>query len=99
MLPGFETHTSSSPSFAAQQAATFSAVLTYVAMRVVNGFPCRNCADAELARRFIDPAHPQTEFAGNEVYVPPPAEGTPGALGVNRPEERGTLGRRLNLRA
>ena len=67
-------------------------------MRTVNGFPCRNCADAELARRGVDPAHSQREFVGSEVYVPPP-EKTSDELGVNRPEERGTLGRRLNLRA
>jgi hypothetical protein len=69
-------------------------------MRLVNGYPCRNCADEELAKRGIDPAHPKREFAGSEVYVPPPPQ-KPGEteLGVNRvePNEKGALGRRLNL--
>lgn len=68
-------------------------------MQVVNGFPCRNCADAELARKGIDPAHPNREFSGNEVYVPPPADDRTRALGVNRAKGLGTLGRSLDLTA
>lgn len=69
-------------------------------MRVVNGYVCRNCADEELAKRGLDPAHPNREFSGSEVYVPPPPK-KPGEveLGVNRvePSEKGELGRALNL--
>jgi hypothetical protein len=67
-------------------------------MRSVNGFPCRNCADEELAKRGIDPAHPKREFAGSEVYVPP-LEADNSDLGVNRPNAHGSVGRHLNLRA
>lgn len=28
-------------------------------MEIVNGYVCRNCSDAELATRNIDPAHPK----------------------------------------
>ena len=68
-------------------------------MRLVNGFACRNCADEELARQEIDPAHPKREFSGSEVYVPPPSADDASKLGVNRPNRSGTLGRRVNLRA
>ena len=40
-------------------------------MELVNGYFCRNCADVELAKKGIDPAHPTREVAGSEVYVPP----------------------------
>ena len=68
-------------------------------MRLVNGFACRNCADEELANRGLDPAHPQREFAGNEVYVPPPAQDDGRRLGVNRPTTDGSVGRLVDLRA
>ena len=67
-------------------------------MRLVNGYYCRNCADVELAKKGMAPAHPGREYAGGEVYVPPPAESKP-ELGVNAPEAGGTLGSRLNLHA
>ena len=67
-------------------------------MRVVNGFPCRNCADEELARRGVDPARPKQEFSGSEVYVPPPNDDR-APLGVNQPNAAGTLGTRVNVRA
>lgn len=66
-------------------------------MRLVNGYYCRNCADVELAKRGMDPAHPGREYAGGEVYVPPPADEPP--LGVNLPEKDGLIGTRLNLHA
>ena len=28
-------------------------------MEIVNGFPCKNCTDAEYAKKNIDPAHPK----------------------------------------
>jgi hypothetical protein len=68
-------------------------------MRLVHGFACRNCADEELANRGIDPAHPQQEFAGNEVYVPPPADKDGANLGVNRPNSHGNIGRHVSVRA
>jgi len=68
-------------------------------MRMINGFACRNCGDEELAKHGIDPAHPQREFAGNEVYVPAPTDTGSASLGVNRPNARGTVGRHVNVRA
>jgi hypothetical protein len=66
-------------------------------MSTVNGYYCRNCADVELAKRGMDPAHPGREYSGGEVYVPPSAEDK--RLGVNAPELSGALGTRLNLHA
>jgi len=66
-------------------------------MRLVNGYYCRNCADVELAKKGMDPAHPGREYSGGEVYVPPPPEWQ--ALGVNQPEPGASLGGHLNLRA
>ncbi len=83
-------------------------------MRSVNGYACVNCADEELAKRGIDPAHPTQAVAGNEVYVSAAQAArnrgvlTPDAvdaarrapeLGVNRPENSGNQGRKLNLYA
>jgi len=73
-------------------------------MRSFNGFPCRNCADEELAKRGVDPAHPTRALSGSEVYISPAEaarnRGTPGAeLGVNRPESSGAQGRKVNLYA
>ena len=67
-------------------------------MSTVNGFYCRNCADVELAKKGMNPAHPGREYAGGEVYIPPSADSKP-ALGVNQPEKAGALGTRLNLHA
>ena len=66
-------------------------------MRIVNGYYCRNCADVELAKKGMDPAHPGREYAGGEIYVPPPVESK--ALGINDPAADGSLGTRLNLHA
>jgi hypothetical protein len=80
-------------------------------MRSVNGFFCRNCADEELAKRGLDPAHPTQAVAGNEVFVSPEqasrnrgstsvdAAKKSAELGVNRPEASGEQGRKLNLYA
>ena len=40
-------------------------------MRMVNGYVCRNCADEELAKKNIDPAHPKQSLAGSEAFVSP----------------------------
>jgi hypothetical protein len=66
-------------------------------MRLVNGYYRRNCADVELAKKGMDPAHPGRKYSGGEVCVPPPPEWR--AVGVNRPEPGASLGGRLNLRA
>jgi hypothetical protein len=80
-------------------------------MRSVNGYACRNCADEELAKRGIDPAHPTQPVSGSEVYVSPAeaarnrgtwavdASGKRAELGLNRPESSGEQGRKLNLYA
>ena len=80
-------------------------------MRSVNGYPCRNCADEELAKRGVDPAHPTQAVSGSEVYVSPAeaarnrgssaveASRKSAELGVNRPEASGDQGRKLNLYA
>ena len=80
-------------------------------MRSVNGFMCRNCADEELAKRGVDPAHPNQAVSGSEVYVSAAeaARNRPlstvesskqsAELGVNRPEPSGDHGRKLNLYA
>ena len=67
-------------------------------MRIVNGYFCRNCADVELAKKGIDPAHPTRAYTGGEVYVPPSAE-RQRRLGLNEPEKSGQVGTRLNLLA
>lgn len=67
---------------------------------IVNGYYCRNCADVELAKRGMDPAKPNREYSGGEVYVPPSAESKLKLeLGVNAPDRDGPLGTRLNLHA
>ena len=61
-------------------------------MNIVNGYFCRNCADVELAKRGIDPAHPKQPFHGSEAF-----EAAPEPLGQNRPKADGLLGTRLDL--
>ena len=83
-----------------------------MSMRMVNGYVCRNCADDELAKKGVDPAHPKQAVAGSEVYVSASdaarnrgGTSTVGAskkgteLGVNRPGSAGDQGRKLNLYA
>ncbi len=68
-------------------------------MRMINGFACRNCGDEELAKHGLDPAHPEREFAGNEVYVPGRMEADAARFGVNRPSTSGNVGRHVSVRA
>ena len=82
-----------------------------MSMRMVNGYVCRNCADEELAKKGLDPAHPKQAFAGNEAFVSASdaarnrglsgveASKKGAELGVNRPEVAGDRGRKLNLYA
>jgi hypothetical protein len=67
-------------------------------MRTVNGYFCRNCADVELAKKGMDPAHPGREYSGGEVYVPPSAD-PKDQLGPKALEKDGAVGTRLNLSA
>ena len=82
-----------------------------MSIRMVNGYACRNCADEELAKKGLDPAHPKQAVAGNEVFVSAsdaarnrgqsslePAKRS-AELGVNRPQGTGDQGRKLNLYA
>ena len=62
-------------------------------MQVVNGYFCRNCADVELAKRGVDPAHPKKAFHGSEAFADPEDE----KLGENRPKESGPIGTQLNM--
>jgi len=64
-------------------------------MTLVNGYVCRNCADVELAKRGLDPAHPQRAFRGSEAFAEPVTE----ELGENRPTSSGEIGTRLNVLA
>ncbi|MEZ4225716.1 MAG: hypothetical protein R3B13_32490 [Polyangiaceae bacterium] len=68
-------------------------------MRLVNGYMCRNCADVELAKRGIDPAHPDRQWSGGEVFVPDPGRDSRYNLGVNQPEPGSTLGSKLKIYA
>ena len=82
-----------------------------MSIRLVHGYACRNCADEELAKKGLDPAHPQQAVAGNEVFVSASdaarnrgqssVEGSKKSaeLGVNRPGGAGDQGRKLNLYA
>lgn len=74
--------------------------LPRVRVELVNGYYCRNCADAELAKKGVDPAHPKREMSGSEVYVPPQKDDpTKPELGVNRAKGTGDVGRSLDLLA
>jgi hypothetical protein len=77
-------------------------------LELVNGYYCRNCADAELAKKGVDPAHPKSSnrgMSGSEAYVPPQKDDPlHPELGVNRASGvAGTgsdaVGRYLDLRA
>jgi len=64
-------------------------------MNMVNGFPCRDCADAELAKRGIDPLRPKPLSRGSEGVAASKAD----KLGENDPNSSGLLGTKLNLLA
>ncbi len=68
-------------------------------MRLVNGYYCRNCADVELAKRGMDPAHPKQQWSGGEVYVPDPSRDTRYNLAINQPEPGATVGSKLKIYA
>ncbi|HKQ68187.1 MAG TPA: hypothetical protein VJT73_02550 [Polyangiaceae bacterium] len=66
-------------------------------MNLVNGFPCRNCADAELAKRGIDPARPRDELLRGEAFAQGDAKKRGERFGINEPVAHGEIGTRLNL--
>jgi hypothetical protein len=60
-------------------------------MTSVNGYLCRDCADVELAKRGIDPAHPKKEpQKSTAAAIEPP-------YGENQPMASGAVGTHLNL--
>ena len=72
------------------------------AIRVVNGYPCRNCADEARAKRGIDPADPSGPATGpkqGQSVADSARERAEkaAALRVNQPEASGAVGTRLNL--
>jgi hypothetical protein len=67
-----------------------------MSIRSVNGYACRNCADEELAKRGIDPAHPERSIAGSEVFVSK-EQAEKNRFGRVLPLEAGSLGSKLNV--
>ena len=51
-------------------------------MEVVNGYPCKNCTDVELAKKGIDPAKPKD--GPNGVYAADKAKDSAKADAANR---------------
>jgi len=69
-------------------------------MELVNGYYCRNCAEVELAKKGVDPAHPKTPGSGAGATLSArEKDATKSELGVNRPNPSGDVGTRLNLQA
>lgn len=74
-----------------------------MATQIVNGYPCRDCTDVDLAKKRIDPAHPKDGPDG----VDAPARKAQReeratalrALGALPLEASGTVGTRFNARA
>ncbi len=44
----------------------------------VNGYPCHNCSEVAQAKRYIDPAHPQSGPFGVDAASDPTARGGKG---------------------
>lgn len=38
-----------------------------MSMEIVNGYVCRNCSDVELAKKGVDPAHPEEATKAEEA--------------------------------
>jgi hypothetical protein len=62
-------------------------------VRVVNGHPCRSCADEAVAKRGLDPSEPKPELRADRSGV----DGSKPELGVSRPDAGAALGSRRNL--
>jgi len=54
-------------------------------MEVVNGYPCKNCTDVDLAKKGIDPAKPKD--GPNGVYAADKAKDSAKADKANRGED------------
>ena len=64
-----------------------------MAMKIVNGYPCRNCTDAEKAQKGIDPtAGPDARPGETKADVKAREE-----RGINRPLDAGNIGTALNI--
>jgi hypothetical protein len=71
-----------------------------MAMEIVNGYPCRDCSDAEKAKKGIDPnARPGESAADPEFHGKNGlSEGTDtDRRGINRPLATGNVGTALNI--
>jgi hypothetical protein len=70
-----------------------------MAMEIVNGYPCRNCTDAEKAQKGIDPtAGPDARPGETKADVKArEAGGSNEERGINRPLDAGTIGTVLNI--
>jgi hypothetical protein len=77
-------------------------------MNLVNGYVCANCTDVELAKRGVDPAHPQRgpegakstderKSAESQTSTSADDRAEEERLGKNRPLETGIVGTKLNL--
>jgi hypothetical protein len=75
-----------------------------MAMEIVNGYPCRDCTDAEKAKKGIDPSAGPTAQPG-ETKADVKSRESAGSLigkdddkrGVNRPLASGNVGTALNI--
>jgi len=78
-------------------------------MEIVNGYPCRDCTDAEKAKKGIDPsAGPDAQPGETKADVKarentkmssgsPAARRNEEARGINRPLAAGSVGTALNI--
>jgi hypothetical protein len=78
-------------------------------MEIVNGYPCRDCTDAEKAKKGIDPsAGPNAQPGKTKADVKAREDGSSSTgqtigqwaeqeRGINRPLATGTVGTALNI--
>lgn len=65
-----------------------------MAMEIVNGYPCRDCTDAEKAKKGIDPsAGPNAQPGETKADV----KSREDRRGVNQPLATGNIGTALNI--
>jgi hypothetical protein len=75
-----------------------------MAMEIVNGYPCRDCTDAEKAKKGIDPSAGPNAQPG-ETKADVKSRENAGSLtgknederGINRPLSTGNVGTALNI--
>ena len=75
-----------------------------MAMEIVNGYPCRDCTDAEKAKKGIDPSAGPNAQPG-ETKADVKSRESAGSLtakdedrrGINRPLATGNVGTALNI--